>query len=304
MLRLKWHTLSLRSLPLLSVSVALSAALLTACPSDEPGPEPEPQPDVVEPEPQPDGGITEPDAGPEPTDAGVPPTDAGSADGGVVVPPTDGGMTPTDAGTPPADAGVDAGPPPVEMNACLVAEDGQMQVAQQARLRWKRVDTLENDLRGIFDLTAELACGEVGIQGICFDAIHQVPLGGYEPVSTGMTAGIATTSKTTPLSLERVAVATCGARVDLDTVRQRNTLAKQFWTHIDLDATELDPDDINVRAQLTDLVKHVLGRLPTDAELDHLASLATPLDNVAVPARDFAKTACFAVVTQTEFLFQ
>src|SRR5207249_2938316 len=76
---------------------------------------------------------------------------------------------------------------PVDVNACVAVDQGPgFAISAKADLRWKRNQQLENDLIQALSLDKNTVCGELGLPGTCFSLIHQVPLGGNDPVKSGL----------------------------------------------------------------------------------------------------------------------
>ena len=218
----------------------------------------------------------------------------------VAVPDGGGQDTSTDASDNGPDAS-DSGPdtPPTPKNACLPVDQApEFKISGRHHIRWKRVMSLEQDLTQALELTPEEACAEVGYAGVCF-FLHIVALGGNEPVFATMYEPIAEPSATTALAVDRVAVAACGAAVDRDTTRSTPLVFKEF----DLAQAEVSPKTAGISAMTTELYQRLLARDPTPSELSTVASLASPVEGVALSARDFAKMACYAIATTTEFIF-
>jgi len=223
---------------------------------------------------------------------------------------TDDGDTPDGApdGTP--DGRPDSDDlPPIDVdppNVCIPAGEGpSFQVSARADLRWKRVHALKNDLLTAMELTEAEACEELGLAlpGICFNIVHQVPLGGNDPVAAAMYRPIMEPTITTALAIDRVTTAACGKRVDEDTLAQQAGELGNVFHHMDLTAEAIEVGTPGLQAQIDELYRRFLARSPTDAEMQIVLPLAAPLDGTPVSARDFAKAACFTIATTTEFAF-
>lgn len=208
-----------------------------------------------------------------------------------------------------ADEGPDIPPP----NACLPAGTGPtFQVSARGNLRWKRAMALEQDALGALELTVAEACGEVGYDGICFNLLHLVPLGGNEPVIATMYEPLAAPAATTAIAVDRVIVAACGAAVDRDTLLTVGTPDKPptddakavVFVDLDLSLKEVDAQTKGVKEVITDLYRRFLARNPSAEEMNLALTLTEAVDGTSPNARDFAKMACFAVATTTENIFQ
>ncbi len=191
-------------------------------------------------------------------------------------------------------------------NACLPAGEGpDFKVAARADLRWKRAAALEADLLNWLQLTPLEACSEVGISGICFNLVHQVPLGGNDPIYAAMYTPISKPGVTSMLSTERVVVAACGRRADLDAIAVQEGGIPTVFTDLDFTQDVLSPQDSGVSAQIESLYRLMLAREATEEEVALLTGLASPLAEEpaeGISPRDFAKTACFVVATTSEAL--
>jgi hypothetical protein len=168
-------------------------------------------------------------------------------------------------------------------------------------LTWKRYRTFEQDLLGALELTKGELCNELGVFS-CIDFIHLVPLGGNDPFGNGQYTPMIAPVVNTPIAVDRVALSGCGKRVDTDADGQ-----PVVFDELDLAATSLDLSDADtaaaVDATLTDLYRRLLARDPLPEELEALTALTEDGDGNPLTAREFAKLACFAVATTSEFLF-
>ena len=193
-------------------------------------------------------------------------------------------------------------PAPDEPNACVAAADGPgFAISAKADLRWKRSSALQNDLINALALDTSSVCSEVGLPGTCFSLIHLVPLGGNDPVKSGLYHPLAEPGVTSSLSTDRVVLSACGIRADAESI---GAAPKVLWKNIDFAAASLSHDDPAIKTDVTELYHRLLSRDPTADELAAVASLADDVNGAPVNPRDFAKMACYAVATTTEFLFQ
>ena len=205
-------------------------------------------------------------------------------------------------GAPPVVPPPPAPPPAVESNACVPVEQGPgFAISAKADLRWKRAAALANDLKNALSLDDNTVCSELGLPGTCFSLIHLVPLGGNDPVKSGLYRPVAEPGITMPLSTDRVVLSACGIRADAESV---GAVVPVVWKHIDFAAPSLSHDDANIATDVTELYHRLLARDPTTEELALVASLADDVNGAPVSPRDFAKMACYAVATTSEFLFQ
>ena len=198
-----------------------------------------------------------------------------------------------------------AGPRPVETDAgmplpppALTCEDAEAPVPEP--LVWKRVGPLAADLAGALALPVDALCRELG--AVDCREVHRVPLGGSDPIGTGLYTPPPRPMTTTPMAVDRLVLSSCAAAVERDASGPRVVL-----TAIDLEAASLDPDDASTRAAMDAdaraLYRRLLTRDATEAELAILRELARPLDGLTPSAREWALAACYAVGSSTEMLF-
>jgi hypothetical protein len=166
--------------------------------------------------------------------------------------------------------------------------------SSRAKLRFKDGKRLQNDYAHALGLETGELCNELG-QYSCVGEIHTIALLGVEPYDLGFYEPLEETAVTTPIAVERVAIAGCSTRVDLD-----------------LDASDplifrgdLSNDEAPGVIDAVDrLYKRGLQRRPTTAEIEHLQQLYRDVAAASAdPVRDWAKAACFAVLTTVESLF-
>lgn len=189
-----------------------------------------------------------------------------------------------------------------DFNACVPVDEGPgFEISSKADLRWKRATPLKNDLMVGLGLNELEVCSELGLDGLCFSLIHLVPLGANDPVKAAMYKPVSEPGATAPLALDRVVLSACGTRADLDATAPAGS--RVVWREIDLEATALDPNDVAIANDVQGLYRRLLARNPTAEETALVASLAEDVNGEPVSPRDFAKMACYAVATTSEFLF-
>lgn len=158
-------------------------------------------------------------------------------------------------------------------------------------LRWKRVGAFVSDLGRALELDDDALCTELG-QLSCAD-LHRLPLGGSDPFGAAIYEAPASPMNTTTVIVERVVLAACSQRVTLD-----QTGSPVVFAQVDLGAASLTSGSDGVTEQVDALYRRLLSRDPTDDERTIVASLADGQSGA-----DFAKLACFAIGSSTEFLF-
>jgi hypothetical protein len=171
--------------------------------------------------------------------------------------------------------------------------------AAEETLLWKRGAALAADLGNALALSEMELCTEVS--EIPCTEVHRAPLGRADPFGTGLFEPVTNPLATTALATERLALSACSARVDKDSAGSPAVF--QGWALGDQALTG-DPSARRalVEQLATLLYKRMLSRLPTSAEVDVLAELAVGNDGAPVTARSFAKLACFAIATTSEFV--
>lgn len=164
------------------------------------------------------------------------------------------------------------------------------------QLIWKRHHALAQDLARALELEPAELCTELG-ELDCIHDVHLTSLGGHDPVVQGLYEPIAAPLATTPLALDRVAVAACGRRVELD--RQSPVV----FTALALDGDAPAADEPAFEQTVVTLYRRLLGREPTPEEIELHAHLLVDDANERVAADRFAHLSCFVVVTSAEFSF-
>lgn len=168
-----------------------------------------------------------------------------------------------------------------------------------ASVRRKGPRQLRNDFAGALGLPPDELCTELGGQS-CTDEVHTVTLGGVEPDELGIYSPAKTSSATTPIAVDRVALAACGHRVDADLA------GAGVIFDLPLDGAALtDVDDPAVTTAITALYRRALLRSPTATELQHVRDLYGAVEGTGSEqaARDWAVGTCFAVLTTMESIF-
>jgi hypothetical protein len=177
--------------------------------------------------------------------------------------------------------------------------DEAFQRSPRPALQWKRYAAFEDDLAAALALPKDALCKEFGREA-CIRGVHLSPLGGHDPFSSGLLESSAEPLATTPTVVERIVLSACSERAELD--RKAGTGAELF-KGLDLAGKAAAPSDEVTQGVVTELYRRFLSRDPEPSERDIVAALAADEQGEAVPALAFAKGACFAVATTTEFLF-
>lgn len=172
----------------------------------------------------------------------------------------------------------------------------------KGNLRFKGNERLAIDYAVALGLPIDQVCKELG-QYDCSFVVHPVALGGVDPYGHGLFEPSPVTGSTTPIVVERVALAACVKRVTLDLA---TPTAAVVFTSIPVTAGKLsNPQAPEVRLALTELAQRGWLRDPTEAELALLLQLNVDIEatGVAEPAKTWMEAACFAVLSSAESVF-
>src|SRR5690606_9940020 len=128
----------------------------------------------------------------------------------------------------------------------------------------------ENDLSEALALPKDELCNEFGKEP-CIQRVHLSPLGGHNPITSGLLESPTDPLVTTSPVVERVVLSACIARIEQD-----KTLGKAavVFAPLDLSAPLPAPDSSELRTVINTLYRRFLARDATDDELDIVASLA------------------------------
>ncbi len=181
---------------------------------------------------------------------------------------------------------------------------GSVTYARSAKgnLRFKGNERLTFDYSVALGITYDQLCNELG-QYSCTFAVHPVALGGVDPYGHGLFEPSPVTLATTAIVVDRVALAACVKRVNLDLATPASAL---IFKSLPVAAGKLSaPQGPEVRLALTELAQRGWLRDPTEAELSILRQLNTDIEATAVaePAKVWMQTACFAVLSSAESVF-
>ena len=167
-----------------------------------------------------------------------------------------------------------------------------------AHVRFKGPARLANDYAQALALPVEDLCLELG-EFDCTAVAHRVTLGGVAPYDLGLYRPLPQSSMTSPIAVDRIALAACGRRIDRDLAGEHVL----FTALLQGDALA-DLHDAHVTLFLDALYVGAVQRHATATELDHLRALYSDVAATSdAPARDWATLSCFAVLTTFEALF-
>ena len=175
-------------------------------------------------------------------------------------------------------------------------------VSSKAQLRFKRNERLANEIAAGLGLAPGAVCNELGLYP-CATLVHPLPLGGVDAYNIGLYEPVARTGLTSPIVVDRIALAACTQRVINDLQTPATAVV---FKGVTLDAAgKLDIESPEVSASLDVLYERILLRPPTAAEVGHLKGLYADVVATAKPepGRAWMMLSCFAVVSSVESLF-
>ncbi len=171
--------------------------------------------------------------------------------------------------------------------------EGERGVSAKQRVMPKSGEVWGRDLSLGLGLEDWSLCNELGTYDCISDA-HLITLGGVEPAVLGIDEPLANASVSAPIAADRVAIAACGERL----ARDEAGPAAVFGPVLEANTMQ------NRQTVSAQLVRRLLSRHPTDAEVDALVDLYPAISDISEdPARDWAIGACLMVATSTEALF-
>jgi hypothetical protein len=180
---------------------------------------------------------------------------------------------------------------------------GDVAPSSRNHLRFKNPEQLTAHFSAALSLPPAQVCNELG-QYPCTTYVHTVALGGVEPYGVGLYEPLTTTGVTTPIVIDRLALAACVRRVSLDVTTPAEAI---LFKGIGLDARGrlANRDGAPVRDALTSLYQRALLRTPTEAEVGTLSQLSLEVESTSsqTPGRDWMTAACFAVLSSAESVF-
>ncbi|MFP2956426.1 hypothetical protein ACLEPN_00985 [Myxococcus sp. 1LA] len=196
-----------------------------------------------------------------------------------------------DAGVPPVGNETDSGTP--------------VAIAKSTRnnLRFKGPERLTTDFAAALDVPSAQLCNELG-QYSCAGHVHTVSLGGVDPYRSGLYEPLPVTGVTSPIAVERMALAGCSQRVTLDTSSPAEAV---IFKGVGLDAQGRLADRTGqpVRDAIHALYQRALLRDAEGAEVDAWLQLAADIESSGStrPGRDWMTAVCFAVLSSAESVF-
>ena len=195
--------------------------------------------------------------------------------------------------------------PAVDPGEPIPLEPAPPTVAASTRnaLRFKGPERLTADFAAALSLPEDQVCNELG-QYSCTGFVHTVTLGGVAPYEVGLYEPLPATGVTTPIAVDRVALAACSRRVALDLSKPASAV---LFGAIVLDdkGRLVEREGAAVHNALVALYQRGLQRDPSLEEVAALVKLSTDIEATgsARPGRDWMTAACFVVLSSAESVF-
>ena len=174
-------------------------------------------------------------------------------------------------------------------------------ISAKGTVRFKRNERLTFDFGNALSLPYDTLCKELG-QYSCSLFVHPLALGGVDAYGSGLYEPLPFTGVTSPLVVDRIALAGCSQRVEADLASPLNAV---IFKNIKLVDGKVDPTSVGATAALDALYKRVMQRPVTASELAHLAQLNADIvaSGKPDPGRAWLTLSCFAVLTSVESIF-
>jgi hypothetical protein len=172
----------------------------------------------------------------------------------------------------------------------------------KANVRFKNGARLRQELTRILGIHPGELCKELD-KFDCF-ATHTIVLGNAEAFNAGLYEPLPSTTATTPLAIDRVMLAACHQRVELDLKDPERAIV---FAGLEIGDGKLT--DVNAPAveQVIDrLYQRALSRRVAPSEVAHHRDLYASIEAKGLnqtPAKDWATLSCYAVLTSLEMLF-
>ncbi len=172
-------------------------------------------------------------------------------------------------------------------------------VSPQPKIKFKGHRRWRNDLARALALDEREVCNEMG-QYSCTELVHRIALGGSAAEDLGFYTPLPTSTITSPIAADRVALSACIKRVDLDLQSQEPVIF-----------TGPAPMEDGHREEIIHaLYRRLIQREAAPHEVTYFVELLyrdvtslAPEVSLAASARDWAVLSCFVVATSMESLF-
>ncbi|AKQ66419.1 hypothetical protein A176_003331 [Myxococcus hansupus] len=160
------------------------------------------------------------------------------------------------------------------------------------------------DFAAALELPPDQLCNELG-QYSCAESVHTVTLGGVDPYQSGIYEPLPITGVTTPIAVDRMALAGCSRRVELDVATPSRAVLFQ-GVALDAQGRLVDRGGTSVRTAINVLYQRGLQRDAHASELEAWVQLAADIESSSSsphPGRDWMTAVCFAVLSSAESVF-
>ena len=170
-------------------------------------------------------------------------------------------------------------------------------------VRFKKQALIKNDLESALGLTSPEICKELGASD-CLSEVHHLALGGVDAYKRGVFAGISESMITSPIALERVALAGCSERARRDLKAGEN----EIFQGMSLDPAgnvSAEGREASLGAAVTTLFARFLGREPSAYEVGALVDMYEDVAKETSSNQSFewARLSCYTVATDLECVF-
>jgi hypothetical protein len=172
----------------------------------------------------------------------------------------------------------------------------------KGQVRFKRNIRLTIDYAQALGLQVTEVCNELG-QYNCTALVHALSLGGVDPYGSGLYEPIPFSGSTSPIAIDRVALAACTTRVARDMANPAFGTIYKFALDGSGKISNIEGADVDLA--LTTLYERTLLRDPTDDEKKALKGLYADIvaSGKPEPGKNWMILSCFAVTSSVEFLF-
>lgn len=166
--------------------------------------------------------------------------------------------------------------------------------SRRARVRFKGLTRLQNDLTRAMAIPAEELCTELGTSPCV--AVHRIALGGVMPYTRGIHEPLPLRSVSNAAAVDRLVLSACARRAELD-------FAGAAPPVLFGDLTDGALADASVEKAARKLYNALLQRDESADERAELVAFAGEQRAKGTAPRDVAALACYAVGTSVEALF-
>ncbi len=174
-------------------------------------------------------------------------------------------------------------------------------ISAKGVVRFKRSERLTVDFGNALGLPYDVLCKELGLYS-CSLFVHPLALGGVDPYVSGLYEPLPFTGVTSPIVVDRVALAGCSQRVKADLATPATAVIFKGVTVVD---GKVDASSAAAKTAIDTLYKRAIQRAPTESEVAHLVQLNADIvvSGKPEPGKAWLTLSCFAVLTSVESLF-